>query len=257
MARDCRLPPVLGFGSWVGGDMDGNPNVGAATIAAALAAQRALVLARYRQDLSRLSVVLSQSTSRVSVDAAVLARIADYASCCPRAAARLKARNADMPYRQLLALMSARLQANLHDRAEGYADAEQFLADLGLIGASLAAHQGEHAGGFALRRLVRRVQAFGFHLATLDLRQDSGTHDAALAAMFGRCGLAVAHAARTRCAAGHWHAASHDAQPGQVVVDRRRGDESAATSTLAVFRTLAELRPPLRRARASAPTSSA
>ena len=58
------------------------------------------------------------------------------------------------------------------------------LADLGLIGASLAAHQGEHAGGFALRRLVRRVQAFGFHLATLDLRQDSATHDAALAALF-------------------------------------------------------------------------
>jgi phosphoenolpyruvate carboxylase len=177
------LPAVLRFGTWVGGDMDGNPNVGAATIEATLRAQRALVLAAYRKDLARLSAVLSQSTSRIGVDAAVLARIESYRGAFPQAAAKLRARNADMPYRQLIALMSARLLAAQRDDPEGYADAGGLLADLDCIGASLAAHQGEHAGAFAVRRLRRRVEAFGFHLATLDLRQDSATHQRALDAL--------------------------------------------------------------------------
>ena len=71
------LPDVLGFGSWVGGDMDGNPNVGAATIDATLASQRALVLAAYRRDLDALGELLSQSQARVEVDPAVLARVDD------------------------------------------------------------------------------------------------------------------------------------------------------------------------------------
>jgi phosphoenolpyruvate carboxylase len=201
------LPAVLRFGTWVGGDMDGNPNVGADTIAATLAAQRATVLAAYRHDLGRLSGVLSQSPARVGIDAAVLERADHYKRDLPQAAARLRARNADMPYRALLALMSARLQATQHDRPEGYASADELLADLDLVGASLARHQGEHAGAFAVRRLRRRIEAFGFHLATLDLRQDSGTHERALAAL--------------------------------------RADPAApsAQPTLAVFRTVAALRP--------------
>lgn len=176
------LPAVLGFGNWVGGDMDGNPNVGALTIEQTLSAQRELVVAAYRRDLSRLSGVLSQSRERVGVDEAISTRIADYAARLPAAAAKLKARNADMPYRQLLALMSARLQATLAEREGGYAAPAELLADLDAIAASLAAHRGEHAGVFAVRRLRRRVEAFGFHLATLDLRQDSATHARALAA---------------------------------------------------------------------------
>ena len=176
------LPAVLGFGNWVGGDMDGNPNVGAATIEQSLAAQRALVLAAYRRDLSRLSVVLSQSGQRVGMDAAVVERVAAYSALLPAAAARLRARNADMPYRQLLALISARLQATLAGREGAYGGPDELLADLDIIAASLAAHRGEHAGAFAVRRLRRRVEAFGFHLATLDLRQDSATHAQALAA---------------------------------------------------------------------------
>ena len=176
------LPAVLGFGNWVGGDMDGNPNVGAATIEQTLSAQRALVLAAYRGDLSRLASVLSQSELRVGVEPAIGERIAAYAALLPHAAARLRARDADMPYRQLLALMSARLQATLADRDGGYAGPDELLADLDLVEGSLAVHRGKHAGVFAVRRLRRRVEAFGFHLATLDLRQDSATHARALAA---------------------------------------------------------------------------
>ena len=179
------LPPVLGFGSWVGGDMDGNPNVGAATIDATLSGQRALVLANYRRDLARLGEVLSQSSGRIGVAPELLRRTDEYARRFPKAADRLKSRHADMPYRRFCALVSARLAATEQDKREGFDDAEEFLADLRLVEASLQGHRGEHAGAFAVRRLRRRAQAFGFHLATLDLRQESTQHDLALAALLG------------------------------------------------------------------------
>lgn len=182
LATDGRLP-VLGFASWVGGDMDGNPNVGAATIEAVLDAQRGLLLAEYRRELARLGTVLTQSPQRAGVEPAIIETLDAYHSLLPKAAAKLKPRHADMPYRQLLALMSARVQASQLGRPEGYADADALSADLALIEASLLRHRGEHAGVFALRRLRRRVEAFGFHLATLDLRQESAQHDAALAAL--------------------------------------------------------------------------
>lgn len=178
-----ELPPLLGFGSWVGGDMDGNPNVGAATIAATLAGQRALALQNYRRDLARLGEVLSQSSGRVKVSPELLRRTDDYARRIPKAAEKLKARHADMPYRRFTTMVSARLASTAQDKREGYGDAAEFVADLRLIEASLAANRGEHAGGFAARRLRRRAEAFGFHLATLDLRQESTRHDAALAAL--------------------------------------------------------------------------
>ncbi|HEY4529534.1 MAG TPA: phosphoenolpyruvate carboxylase [Luteimonas sp.] len=193
--RRIALPQVLRFGTWVGGDMDGNPNVGAATIEAALAAQRAQVLAQYRDELEALAQVLTQTRDRAGVDDAVEARLAHYRELLPDAAARLRARQADMPYRQLLELMSARIAATAaegEDKGEGeggggrgYPEVGAFLADLELIDASLARHRGERAGRFALARLLRRVQSFGFHLAALDLRQDSAAHDAALAALEG------------------------------------------------------------------------
>ena len=198
-ARRIALPPVLRFGSWVGGDMDGNPNVGAETIAATLATQRALVLAAYRRDLRALGeraepVLVARGGRRRGAGAHRPVR----AALARTAAARLKPRHADMPYRHLLSLMTARLQATANDKLEGYADAASFLADLDLIEASLRAHRGEHAGGFALRRLRRRVEAFGFHLATLDLRQDSAVHDAGAVGAARRPGLGAAAGRRAR-----------------------------------------------------------
>jgi phosphoenolpyruvate carboxylase len=176
-------PDLLRFGTWVGGDMDGNPNVGAATVAATLAAQRALVLAAYRRELKQLGGLLTQSVSEIGVSPALLERVDEYRQRLPRAAAKLRARYDDMPYRQLLTLIAARLSATERGHADGYADADEFRADIALIGTSLREHRGEHAGWFAVRRLLRRVDAFGFHLATLDLRQESAAHDAALSAL--------------------------------------------------------------------------
>lgn len=185
------LPRLLGFASWVGGDMDGNPNVGADTIAASLANQRTQVLERYIDDVDALARLLSQTEGRVAVDAQLAARLADYRERFPQAAARIRPRHADMPYRSLLTLIGARLEATgSNEPGEGYASPNELLEDLALIDRSLLAHRGLHAGAYAVRRLIERVRTFGFHLARLDVRQDSRVHDEALAALLGHAGWA-------------------------------------------------------------------
>jgi phosphoenolpyruvate carboxylase len=179
------LPPVLRFGTWVGGDMDGNPNVGAATVRDALAAQRTQALACYQADLRALGDILTQSSSRADVDEAIPARAAAHRALLPESAVRVRPRLADMPYRQLLWTMRARLLATDAGTAGCYPDAASFIDDLELIDASLAHHRGDHAGHFALQRMLWRARTFGFHMATLDLRQDSAVHDEALGALDG------------------------------------------------------------------------
>lgn len=177
-----RVPMFLRFGTWVGGDMDGNPNVGAATITATLHALRALVLERYRHDVAVLGRLLSQTLGRVAVSPAVEARIAEYRVRLPEVAARIRPRHADMPYRVLLAFVQARLEATDRDDAEAYADAKAFADDLACIADSLLAHHGQHAGWQAVRRLQWCLQCFGLHCACLDVRQDARVHARAIAA---------------------------------------------------------------------------
>jgi phosphoenolpyruvate carboxylase len=176
---------LLRFGSWVGGDMDGNPNVGAATVRDALMAQRKLALACYLGDLRALGDSLTQSRGRTGFDAAIESRAAEHRALFPEGAVDSRPRLADMPYRQLLRAMRARLQATDAGSAGAYPDAAAFIDDLELIDASLAAHRGEHAGRFALQRVLWRAKTFGLHMAALDLRQDSAAHDDALAALEG------------------------------------------------------------------------
>ena len=178
-----KLPRLLRFASWVGGDMDGNPNVGADTIADCFDSQRALVLERYREDVATLSRQLSQTEDRVGVSDALHARLADYRTRFPAAAAMIRPRHADMPYRCLLQLIGARLALTQDAAMDGYTSTSELLDDLQLIADSLFQHRGVHAGAYAVERLLCRVRSFGFHLARLDVRQDSRVHDDALAAL--------------------------------------------------------------------------
>ena len=175
------LAAHLKFALWVGGDMDGNPNVGAATIAASLAHLRALILQRFSAEVLTLARVLSQSSERVEVDPALLARVAHYRVLLPRASVKLNTRYGDMPYRQLLLLIAARLNNSQKARLPGYLNAEEFAEDLRLIETSLRRHHGAHAGLYPLAQLQRRLACFGFHFARLDQRQDSRVHARALA----------------------------------------------------------------------------
>jgi phosphoenolpyruvate carboxylase len=228
------LGDVLGFGSWVGGDMDGNPNVGADTIAATVAGQRSLALDAYRRDLESLAELLSQSTTRVAVSAEVHARIAAYGELLRDGGEQLHPRHADMPYRNLAALMAARLHATRKDDPTGYPEAAAFEADLACLADSLRAHRGAHAGLFAVRRLQRRARCFGFHLASLDLRQDSAVHDAALSAL-------LADPDWESRPAGERALRLHAVLEGDAGADD--ADDDVARDTLAVFRTVARLRP--------------
>lgn len=179
--EDLPLPRLLRFGTWVGGDMDGNPNVDAGTIRHTLDAQRQAVLGRYQKDLLQLASLLSQSTERIAVSDALQARVAHYEQLLPQVKSR--PRHADMPYRLLNDRMRARVQATLDDADGAYASPGELEHDIQLILDSLHANKGDHAGGFAVRRLLWRVRTFGFHLARLDVRQESSVHGRALASV--------------------------------------------------------------------------
>ena len=167
---------IFRFGSWVGGDMDGNPNVGPDTIRETLALHRRTVLSLYRAELLKVARELSQAPSRIGFLPELLERIAEYTRHFPAAIEDVAPRHRDMPYRVFCALLRRRLGATQAGAAEGYADAAEFLGDLELMARSLAENKGEHAGLFAVRRLQWRARTFRFHLATLDLRQDSEVH---------------------------------------------------------------------------------
>ncbi len=179
--QELPLPRLLRFGTWVGGDMDGNPNVDAGTIRNTLDAQRQAVLGRYQKDLLQLASLLSQSTERVAVSDELQARVDHYKALLPKVTSR--PRHADMPYRLLNDRMRARVQATMDDAEGAYVSPQELTDDIELILRSLHENKGDHAGGFAVRRLLWRVRTFGFHLARLDVRQESSVHGRALASV--------------------------------------------------------------------------
>mgnify|MGYP001342355385 CR=1 FL=1 len=171
--KKLKLPPIVQFASWVGGDMDGNPNVNAKTIRSTLARQRSLILDLYYQECSKLSEKLSQSKNRLAFDAQLLAKIEKYRIPFQHAYHNVPARHRDMPYRVFLRLVQERLQATYDDDAYPYESASELYADIALIADSLETNKGQNAGLFSVKRLLRRIETFGFHFMTLDIRQEA------------------------------------------------------------------------------------
>jgi phosphoenolpyruvate carboxylase len=169
-----RVPPLLHIGSWAGGDMDGNPDVHAKTIRETLARQQQVIVGTYFEECQKLAQRLSQSASRVAVSAELGKRIDEYMRLLPGARAITPARHDRMPYRVFLAQVGERLRSVREGRASAYETARQFRDDVALIAASLKAHKGANAGLFHVERLLRRIDTFGFHLASLDVRQHAG-----------------------------------------------------------------------------------
>ncbi|OYU13207.1 MAG: phosphoenolpyruvate carboxylase [Comamonadaceae bacterium PBBC1] len=175
------IASFLRMGQWIGGDRDGNPNVTAPTLAHALTRQSDVALRHYLTEVHFLGSELSLSAMLVPFGPEMLA----LAERSPDT----NEHRQDEPYRRALTGIYARLAATLKALTGGdaarhavapqnpYASAEAFLADLRVIEASLCSHHAEALAAQRLHPLIRAVEVFGFHLATVDLRQSSDKHE--------------------------------------------------------------------------------
>ena len=180
-----EIAPFFRMGNWIGGDRDGNPFVTAETLSMALARQSETVLRFYLTEVHELGAELSIS--------ATLAPITPDMKALAQGSRDQSAHREDEPYRRALIDLYSRLAATLQAFTgtealrhalvpqNPYASPDEFLNDLRVIEASLAAHHADALIAPRLSPLIRAVQVFGFHLATVDLRQSSDKHELVVA----------------------------------------------------------------------------
>jgi phosphoenolpyruvate carboxylase len=165
----ARFP--LRFGSWIGGDQDGHPDVGAADFRDALERARQLVLRHYREELRELARSLGMSDALGGATPELIASIHRDEAALPWVAAEVGERNATEPYRRKLTAMHRRIDNELTSRDEpGYGSPEEFRDDLELLDRSLRAHRGGRIAEGRLASLRRTFDVFGLHLARIDVR---------------------------------------------------------------------------------------
>ncbi|HEY8773238.1 MAG TPA: phosphoenolpyruvate carboxylase [Gaiellaceae bacterium] len=168
-----RLPDAavpMRFGSWIGGDQDGNPATGPATIEAALGRARELALTRYRAEVRELAASLGVASTLAGVSDELLESLARDERELAAYAVRIGSRNATEPYRRKLSFVWHRLGETLARRPGGYAAPLELAADLDVLDRSLRANRGGRLADGRLASLRRRIELFGFHLAKLDVR---------------------------------------------------------------------------------------
>ncbi len=232
------------MGNWIGGDRDGNPNVTAATLDLALRRQSETVLRHHLREVHFLGAELSTSLMLVGVSPAMQ----ELAARSPDTSEHRK----DEPYRRALIGMYARLAATLQELTgteaarhaaapqNPYASAQEFLADLQVIEASLQETNGAHLIGMRLSALIRAVQVFGFHLATIDLRQSSDQHEEVVRELLATARIEADYSALDEVAKrALLLKLLNDARPLRVV-DAPYSDHSR--SELAIFETAKQAR---------------
>ena len=201
LERELGNIPVHSFlrmGQWIGGDRDGNPNVSADTLNYALSRQADVAVRHYLTEVHLLGGELSMSAMLAGVNPAMQA--------LANASPDTNEHRQDEPYRRALTGVYARLAATLKNLTGGdaarhavppqnaYAKSEEFLADLRTIAASLRANHGEALVAQRLQPLIRAVDVFGFHLATVDLRQSSDKHEEVVAELLTTARVVPAYA---------------------------------------------------------------
>ena len=223
----------------MGGDRDGNPNVSPETLDYAVRRQAEMVLDHYLREIHALGAELSLSDSLVATSEALkaLAAIADHVS----------AHQGDEPYRRALVTCYARMAATRaallgrgparppRYQAEPYATPEEFAADLDIIAASLTDNGDADLAEGRLLNLREAVGAFGFHLATMDVRQNSDVHERAVAELLKVAGrgadyLALDEEGRSRAAAGqNWPMPGRCARPTRNIPPKPRANWRSPT----------------------------
>ncbi len=247
-----RPPAFLRVGSWIGGDRDGNPFVTADSLRGAMARASAAIIGHYCNDVHALGAELSQSSTLADVPDAVLALAEASGDTAPS--------RSDEPYRRALSGIYARLAAT-HLLCTGaaparpsplpgdaYPDAAALRADLVTLAGGL--NPSAFGGVGRLGRLIRAVECFGFHLATLDMRQNSAVHERVLAELLSVAGVCADYAAldedarvallsgelgslRPLIAPGH---AYSEETTGEIAIIRAAADVRAALGNAAITR---------------------
>jgi len=181
-----KVPNFLSFGSWIGGDRDGNPNVTPEVTWQTLHSQNELVINKYIHSVEELRKKFSHSTNRVKVSAKLVQTIAEEEQLYLNPEQRW---HSDKEiYRRKFSIIIERLR-HYGKSEKGYKKASELLDDLKLIQKSFALHQPKDHQQKELQKLIRQVQLFGFHLATLDIRNHSGEHESAIDEILRKVGI--------------------------------------------------------------------
>jgi phosphoenolpyruvate carboxylase len=194
-----QVPTFLRYGSWIGGDRDGNPFVTVAVTEEALRTMKEAILTLYNVTIDELYHHLIPAVTRIGISQELADSIAEDLKLVPESELEVLDRFRMEPYRQKLIMVFRRLRAtraeNEHPWDErvrsprAYHSVDAFVHDLRIIDRSLRANKGVRIADGRLADLIRNVEVFGFHLATLDVRQHSSRHRAAVAEIFNHYGI--------------------------------------------------------------------
>lgn len=239
-----EVPHFLTFGSWIGGDRDGNPYVTPAVTEETLREHQKAALRLYRRAFERMHGHLSVAEDRGVTDELV-ASIEEDAAVFPDEARLAQLRYRHEPYRHKLTFVYRKLQATL-EAADGpwradhrpppgtYASAEAFLTDLRLVQESLRTHSGSRLADGKLGTLITQAELFGFHLATLDLRQHADRHTAAIDEILARFGIVSGYAALDE--AGRQKALAAELAGGRPLTPAHLDFSGETNETIETFR---------------------
>ncbi|HEY7483435.1 MAG TPA: phosphoenolpyruvate carboxylase [Streptosporangiaceae bacterium] len=185
-ARPPLARPYVRFGSWIGGDRDGNPYVTAQVTREAIMIQAEHVLLALENACTRIGRTLTVHEATTPPSATLRAVLATARAESPDLLAGIAKRSPGEPHRQLLLFAAERVRATRLRNADlAYADAGRLLADLTLVQESLAAGGAARQAYGELQHLIWQVETFGFHLAELEIRQHSEVHEQAVAEVRG------------------------------------------------------------------------
>jgi len=172
------LPNLLSFGSWIGGDRDGNPLVKPECVKDALEQARTMIIRECIRGVELLSDCLSSSLRQADVSAPIVSRLAQYKGSLPGAAMLWGPGNTTELYRRFLSYVLYRLQRSREGpHVQGsYKDATEFESDLVMLRSSLMENRGQRLAEAYVDPLLRQLRTFGFHLQVLDIRQHARVH---------------------------------------------------------------------------------
>ncbi len=203
---DIPVPhDFMTFGSWIGGDMDGNPSVTHHTISGTMDMHKDTILSLYREDINALFRSLSMSEKQSGVSGALKKSIRKDIKRFDTISGLVDFYNISGTeyYRQKLTLMYARLLA-LGDRKKGaYDNAGEFISDLTLIQDSLSRNNAGDIAGEEVSALITKAHVFGFHLASLDVRQHHTVHEKVVDELLGRTYARENEVSRQKILTGH------------------------------------------------------